>query len=181
MDFAHGGPRVPTVTHLRIYTAVKLQCELNTLESDRQKQNRLAARYVPTAFSPIVVSHFFHSRREKFEASFKNVPSFRLFFLLLNFKQRQFGSVYRLSYEGSIYILRHLTVRQLSLGYILPLPRAFIPNSQRRWFLGKRQLQEHKATSLFKNIFNRNRVLSITHSPSGATTQIHTAIGSAVT
>ena len=81
MECAHGGPRVPTVTHLRIYTAVKLQCELNTLESDRPKQNRLAARYRPTAFSPIVVSLFFHSRREKFEASFKNASSFRLFFI----------------------------------------------------------------------------------------------------
>jgi hypothetical protein len=59
----------------------------------------------------------------------------KFFFSSLNFllrilKQRQFGNVYRLSYPGSIYSVGHFTVRQFSLGYILPLRRAFIPNSQ---------------------------------------------------
>jgi hypothetical protein len=83
MDCAHGGPGVPTVTHLctpRTYTAVNLQCEFNTLESDRPQQNRSAARYRPVAFSPIVVSLFFHSRREKFDKSLENIYSFHLLF-----------------------------------------------------------------------------------------------------
>jgi hypothetical protein len=75
---------------------------------------------------------------------------FVYFFLMRNLKQRQFGSMYRLSYPRSIHILQHLTVRQFSLGYILPLRRALIPNSREGGggLLGKRQLQENIATFL---------------------------------
>ena len=166
---------------ISVYTR-QSSCNVNSTHRNQTGRSRTASpRVIAQQHSLLRRLTLLSFTQGKIRSEFKKCFFFSFISLLLNFKQRHFGSVYRLSYQGSIHILRHLTVRQLSLGYILPLLRAFIPNSQRRWFLGKRQLQEHNTTLLFKNIFNRNRVLSITHSPSGATTQIHTAIGSAVT
>jgi len=131
-----------------IYTR-QSSCNVNSTHWNQTGRSRTASPpVIAQQHSLLSSSHFFHSRREKFDASFKKFSSFRLLFSLRNLKQRQFGSVYRLSYPGSIHILRHLTVRLFSLGYILPLRRAFIPKSQGGWLLGKRQLQEQNPTLL---------------------------------
>ena len=176
---------MPTSDRVRLRSPISVYTRQSSCNMKSTHWSRPAAAELPRrplsfkTFSPIVVP-ILSFPQGKIRREFKKFSPFRLLFQLRNLKQHQFESVYRMRYAGSTHILRQLTVRQFSVGYIQRLRRAFFPNSQGGGCL-VRDSYKNKTLHYFPIIYNRYIFLSFSHSPYVATTQIHTAIFTSVT